>query len=633
MHGAAKIAAPCILKLSISNYNINKMKTKTQKKKDAIKPNVVPNNALNDPAMQEGIQMTINLSEIELSQLNYRRTFNEADLAEFAKDLARHGIISPVTVRKMPSGRYELVVGERRYRAAHLAQLIEVPAMVRELTDEQVIELQLAENMQREDPHPLHESKAVAILLHSGKTIEEVALRLGKSKAFVYNRIKLSELIDPVQQMFLADKITIQQAIEIAGLSTSSQEEFFEAKCAGWQADHFQFYNLQYLLSHYRYDLKNAPFDIEDKNLLPEAGACTGCPFNSATLKSLFPDLAKEANCTNKSCFIQKCQNQSILNISTALAQHEAVAFLSYGSVSEEYQKAIDAIPEAKNIPQYDYYNVYTMTAPPLPDKEDYVEDGDDEEGEPIFNQEDYEQAMEEYRTDMAEFEADCAGGRYLKGLILLTGKIGVIWFDPEKKKSNQNTGLVSAKDVQEAIKNGTVTIDLFKAEMQRINSREVRAKELDAEKIQIELHKQFGEALNTETLTPGLTDADLTAVRLFVFQSLDWSSRRHVESILFAEKEDHDDDSKTDRLTELANLSDEQFAYLIRCAVVAKSESKVPKHINAHCLYQVAQQAGLDVAAIEQQQDKTTEREERLAAKIKELEKKIKQLQLKEAA
>jgi hypothetical protein len=71
----------------------------------------------------------------------------------------------------------------------------------------------------------------------------------------------------------------------------------------------------------------------------------------------------------------------------------------------------------------------------------------------------------------------------------------------------------------------------------------------------------------------------------------------------------------------------------LIRCAVVAKSESKVPKDINAHCLYQVAHQAGLEVAAIEQQQDKTTERKERLAARIKELKKKIKQLQLKKAA
>src|SRR3954454_24357169 len=99
------------------------------------------------PSIHSGEFKQVPIDKIDLSPLNYRKYYSEIDMQEFAKELALHGIISPVTVRPLDNGRYELVVGERRYRAAKIARLKEIPACVWNLTDDEVIEIQLCENL------------------------------------------------------------------------------------------------------------------------------------------------------------------------------------------------------------------------------------------------------------------------------------------------------------------------------------------------------------------------------------------------------------------------------------------------------------------------------------------------------
>ena len=177
------------------------------------------------------------------------------------------------------------------------------------LTDEQVIEIQLSENLQRENPHPLHEAQGIGQMQSTGKTIDEIAARLGKSKQFVYTRLKLLSLINDFQEMVLANVISLQEALQIGTLSGESQTEFFTEHCSKWKKQKdFRLFNLDYYLNHYRYDLKKAPFNTMDKNLVPEAGACTGCPSNSAALKSLFPEMAKQSVCSNKECYNNKAR-------------------------------------------------------------------------------------------------------------------------------------------------------------------------------------------------------------------------------------------------------------------------------------------------------------------------------------
>lgn len=614
------------------------MNTTTKKKaaKVAQQKSKATDSAATEINPQEGIQTYLSLSDIDISPLNYRRVFNAKDLIAFAEGLSLHGMISPMTVRQMDSGRYEVVAGERRYRAALIAQMTTVPVMIRVLTDEQVKEIQLVENLQRESPHPMHESFAVLGMQQAGKSIDEIALRLGKSKTFVYSRIKLAGLIEVMQDIFLADKISTQEAFDIAVLSPESQYEFYEQYCSDWQEEDFKLNNIRSILSRFRFDLLKAPFNTKDKKLIPEAGACTACPFNSATLKSLFPEMATTANCTNHVCYQSKCKAQTSAMIRLALAEHQPVALLYSGYFSTEITEALESIPEAMALPQYNRYEVTVIAAPSAPDKEDFDLYGDDESGtEDGFDEEGYNSAVQEYETDLAEYEALAQSETVLKGLQLSAKGGVVVLFNPERQQASSSKTTVTAKEVQQAIKAGTVTAELLEGEIDRINSREKRAKELDSEKVQVAVHTQFCEAVKASSLTPALNPADLIAVRLFVYQSLDWHSMNAVNAVLFpAKKEEYSSTNSEEKLAALANLTDEQFAFLIRSAVAGKHEGKIPGTINALCLHQVAEAAGLDVAAIQQaQQEIASERQDKIDLRVKELENRKDKLQEKKAA
>ncbi|MNK11862.1 Chromosome-partitioning protein Spo0J [compost metagenome] len=610
------------------------MNTATKKKavKAQQQESTSANNAAPEINNQDSILTYLNLSDIDISPLNYRKVFNLKDLIEFAEGLILHGMISPMTVRQMETGRYEVVAGERRYRGAEIAKISVVPVMIRVLSDEQVKEIQLVENLQRENPHPMHESFAVMGMQQSGKSIDEIALRLGKSKAFIYSRIKLAGLIEVMQDIFLGDKITVQEAYDIAVLSPESQYEFYEQYCTNWQEENFKLNNIRNILSRFKFDLLKAPFNTKDKKLVPEAGACTNCAFNSATIKSLFPEMATAANCTNHVCYQSKCKAQINMMIRLALAEHQPVALLHTGSISTEVAEALESIPEAMALPQYSRYDITIFSAPNMPDKEDFEGYYDEEEGEdPDFDEEGYNNAMQEYKTDLAEYTALAQSDTVLKGLQLSSSGATLIFFSTEKKEVSVTKSVVTSKEVQEAIKAGTITTDLLDAEIERINTKEKRAKELDNEKIQMELHTKFNEAVKTNTLTPGLTAADLTAIRLFVYQSLDWQSRQAVDKVLFNNDKISDNEQK---LAALTNLTDEQFAFMTRSALAGRSDSKTAGYINAVCLYQVAKESGLDVAAIEQaQQAKATERQDNIEVRVKDLEKRKARLATKKAA
>ena len=136
---------------------------------------IVKNKKQTQTVMEQGKPETLSTEKIDFSPLNYRKYFRQEDLEKFAEELKIHGIISPLTVRKLANGKFQLVAGERRLRAAKIAKLQTVPVIIRILTDEQVTEIQLAENLQRENPHPLDEANAVKLMQDTGKTIDEIS--------------------------------------------------------------------------------------------------------------------------------------------------------------------------------------------------------------------------------------------------------------------------------------------------------------------------------------------------------------------------------------------------------------------------------------------------------------------------
>ncbi|MBT2561331.1 ParB/RepB/Spo0J family partition protein [Pedobacter sp. ISL-68] len=584
--------------------------------------------AIAEAEMPTGEHLEIEVSLIDFSPKNYRKIFKQGEIEELADSIKTYGLIHALTVRQTGE-RYELVSGERRLRAAGLAGVIKLPVVVRELTDEQANEIRLAENLKRVDPHPLEEALLIAEMQGEGKSLEEVALRIGKSKAFVYNRIKLAGLIEPIQEMFIENKINILEATDIAALAAESQQQFFNDYCKKWKQKDFGIHNLRNILSRYKYDLRKAPFDTKDKHLKPAMGACTNCPFNSATLKSLFPEFAKEAVCNNKACYKDKCIENTVRNVRKAIADKQPDALLVNYALSEEAELVLQSLPETDSLPRVNFSDVTIIQTPTLPDKEDYLDTWNCEEGEePEFDEDSYNHDMQEYKNDLAEFEAEATKETTKKGLTFSFDEWKVIFYSTEQKKSSYNANApVTAKEVQEAIKAGTVTIELLTAEIARINAREERAKEIDRDKIQSQVHEQFLNQQETDEQAQKPTAADLVCARLVIYQSLDYSVRNAVNRVLFA---DTDFSNNGQFYEALANMPEQQYAFLIRMAVARKSESKYPTNVTAYALYEMAKASGLDVAAIEQaQEEKAKERQDKMELRIKELEKRIGRLEM----
>lgn len=164
------------------------------------------------------------LDRVIPSKTNPRHTFDQAKLAELTESVRRHGVLQPILVRPKGAG-FELVAGERRYRAAKAAGLAEVPASVRELSDVAVLELQVIENLQREDIHPLEEAQGYRRLLETKEyTVARIAERIGRSAVYVYDRVKLLKLTKEAQALFMDGKITAGHAVILARLKPADQK-------------------------------------------------------------------------------------------------------------------------------------------------------------------------------------------------------------------------------------------------------------------------------------------------------------------------------------------------------------------------------------------------------------------------
>ena len=160
----------------------------------------------------------INLKLLRPNPYQPRKTFQQEAIDELKASILEHGILQPLVVRKSIKG-YEIVVGERRFRAAKEAKLESVPAVVRELTEQQMMELAVLENLQREDLNPIEEGQAYQTLMEKLKfTQEEVAKRLGKSRPHVANHIRLLSLPVNIQELISNGKISMGHGRALLGL-------------------------------------------------------------------------------------------------------------------------------------------------------------------------------------------------------------------------------------------------------------------------------------------------------------------------------------------------------------------------------------------------------------------------------
>ena len=176
------------------------------------------------------------LQKIEPNPLQPRKLFDEEELQTLADSISKHGIIQPITVRKAENGYYQIIAGERRWRAARLANLHTVPVTVIEADDKTVLELALIENLQRQDLNPMEESLGYRQLMQEhGLTQEQVAERVGKSRPAVANALRLLSLPSSICQMITAGQLSAGHARALLVLKTEKEQERAAQKISALQ--------------------------------------------------------------------------------------------------------------------------------------------------------------------------------------------------------------------------------------------------------------------------------------------------------------------------------------------------------------------------------------------------------------
>jgi ParB/RepB/Spo0J family partition protein len=261
----------------------------------------------------------LKLTEIRPSTTNPRKYFDPDQLGELSESIAKHGVLQPILVREAePEGdtdrlrgvRYEIVAGERRYRAAELAGLAYIPAFVRTLTDSEALELQVIENLQRADLHPLEEAEGYEQLqrLH-GYPVEELAAKVGKSASYIYGRLKLCALSTAAREAFYAGDLTATTALLVARIPVQElQDEALKQIIQGdYGSGPMRLEEVRDLVQRdYMLRLSSAPFPTSDPDLVPEAGPCGTCPKRTGNQQALFEDVKSPDVCTDPRCFSAK---------------------------------------------------------------------------------------------------------------------------------------------------------------------------------------------------------------------------------------------------------------------------------------------------------------------------------------
>lgn len=273
-------------------------------------------------------------SATQVQQLR-RKRFNPDRITEIAASLLSVGQLQPIVVRPraavMIEGRkYELVLGERRWLAAQQAGIAHIEAKVSELTDAQVLEAQLIENLQREDLHPLEEAEGYRELMAAGDLKKEaLGERIGKSRSWVYSRLALLSLLPASRDSLEAGRLDVSRALLIAAIG----DPVHQAKALELAVERGYGHSPEFMYSvrelkeligskGFTVSLRTAPFDVADATLMPERGSCEGCEFRS---ENHDPEATDPDVCTNRSCFEKKIKLHGVRTLKAAQDAGRAV--------------------------------------------------------------------------------------------------------------------------------------------------------------------------------------------------------------------------------------------------------------------------------------------------------------------
>lgn len=539
------------------------------------------------------------LTQITTDPGQPRRYYDEQALAELTDSIREKGILQPILLRPF-NDQYMIVCGERRFRAASAAGLTEIPAIIREMSDDEALELQIIENLQRKDVHPLEEAVAFKSLLDKGKDIKEIAARVGKSEFYARQRIKLTALSSDWQTVFFANRLSVTDALKVALFDEKVQAALWK------EQDNRNTIDLgDWVLRKYGGFLKEASFDITDPTLDKRMGPCTTCPFNSA-VASLFPDEGASPKCSNISCFNHKSNIHFDRELKNALEDPSVIL------VNSGWGEEGDQVKRLKKdghqiLKQYTDFTL--VEEPQSPDWEDFTEDnGADDDAKAEF-----QRLLDQYAAEKQDYYKKVDSGKFKKAFQVAGDKLGCYCYIQLKGGST----VKSSSDT----KSETAEID---SEITRINDREKRAKELDAEKVHVLLVGQIAEHPAMKSADLPATDTDKILVRFLLFEHVDYNNREAIKKFTGIGDSPYNltIEERRKYFFKLASLTDHQIAFVIRKVLMSKYGSHLPQMAGGTALRLLAESLPeINIHALESAQNAIAlKRQQRVDKKIAEL-------------
>lgn len=499
------------------------------------------------------------LANVQPSNYNPRKNFDEASLAELSESIRQQGVLQPIGVRPIEDNRFEIIFGERRYRAALMAGLEEIPAIVMEISDETAEEMAVTENLQRKDVTPIEETNAYQKLIDSGRhDVQSLAVQFGKNENYIRTRLKFVSLIPEIAQLLEQDEITISVATEICRYVEDIQREVYNKHLKeGIQYNSWRGMKASDVARNiecqYTTDLDRYAFD---KTL------CLSCPHNTNNMM-LFCE-GGCGNCANRTCLAK--MNASYLT-EKAVRLMEERPDLSLCHESHNYNETVVERLTAMGyeVVSLDYYAKAYPEQPEAPRKDDYETD------------EEYEHAQSEYEQDLNGYMEKCEEIRTRSeaGEITLYFRIG-----------NNDIVLCYIKNSTLAAvgADGTPQVQTL-SPVEKLEKQDKRNKEIALEKTVEDIKKQILEVDMSDRKFG--QDED----KMIYFFLLPFLRREHFEAVgISEEKTAYHHLTDEEKMNIIANLTGKQKAIIRRDFLIANFKNASGSNATASLLLDFAE-------------------------------------------
>lgn len=500
--------------------------------------------------------VSVALADIQPSNYNPRKNFDEKSLAELADSIRQQGVLQAIGVRPIAENRFEIVFGERRYRASQIAGLEEIPAVILDISDETAEEMAVTENLQRKDVTPIEEANAYQKLIESGRhDIQSLAVQFGKNESYIRTRLKFVSLIPEIAQLLEQDELTISVATEICRYGEDIQHDIYEKHLKegvlynswrGMKASEVA----KNIERSYTTDLKRYFFDKT---------VCLSCPHNTNNMM-LFCEEGGCGNCANRKC-LEEMNASYLAEKAVQLMEQRPFALLCrdfYGCNEKVVEQLVASGFEVEklSVRPTDY-----PEEPEAPDMEDYE------------NTEEYAEAYKEYEKELSEYKEECedVNRRSEAGEITLYVTIGY-----------NDISLCYVENAEMQAVAGEAK-DAVVSPIEKLEKQDKRNREIAQEKTVEDTKKQILEIDMTETKFGADED------RMIYFFMLPFLRREHFEAMGIETKETYYYLKDEDKMNIIANLTAKQKAIIRRDFLISNFKNASGSNATASLLLDFA--------------------------------------------